>query len=245
MRIVSYNTQAGFANGRQLHDWEAQASLLATYSADVIALQEVAIRHPQGKPIDYPAEVARTLGMNYLFAEAMPLKPDGHYGVGLLSRYPLEHVATIQLPVPQDIEPRVALVARVLAPTPFCLVSTHLSYHGEFPGDDEGRVRQMGCILDFLEANRLFPIILAGDLNTAPNAPALQALRRKFEVFNDNRDARPTAKTSKFGWLQIDYIAGTPSSAISCTAFRVGDDCRASDHYAVIADVEITAATTV
>ena len=240
MRIVTYNTQSGFANGRLVHDMKAQAAHLATYNADVIALQEVAIRHPQGKPVDYPAEVAAHLKMNHLFAEAMPLGECGHYGVAILSRFPIEHIATLSLPVPsKDIEPRVALVARVKGPQPFFMVSTHLSYQGEFEGDDQGRQRQMECILNHLEEHRLSPVVLAGDLNSAPDGTAVEALRKHFAVLNDGRDDRPTAKTGKYGWLQIDFIAIAPPSAFCCNGFRIGDDCQASDHYAVTADVQL------
>ena len=237
LRIVTYNTQSGFANGRIIHDFLPQAQVIAAFAPDVVALQEVAIRHPQGKPVDYPAEVAARLQMHYLFAEAMTLGEDGHYGVAILSRFPLERLRDIPLPVPEGIEPRVALVARVYAPTPFFMVSTHLSYQGEFDGDDEGRVRQIGAILRFLDEQRLAPVILAGDLNAAPQAPALQALRQKLAVLNDGRSDRSTARTGKYGWLQIDYIATSP--AVQCRGFQIGDDCQASDHHPVFAQVEI------
>ena len=237
LRIVSYNTQSGFANGRIIHDFVPQAEVIAGFAPDVVALQEVAIRHPKGKPVDYPAEVAARLQMNYLFAEAMTLGENGHYGVAILSRFPLERICDIHLPVPAEIEPRVALVARVHAPTPFYMVSTHLSFQGEFEGDDEGRVRQIQTILQILEERRLAPVILAGDLNAAPQAAAIEALRQRLSVLNDGRSDRPTALTSKYGWVQIDYIAA--SRDIQCREFRFGDDCQASDHYPAFAEVEL------
>ena len=68
LRVMSYNVQSGFANGRKVHDYIPQAAHMAAMNADVIALQEVAIRHPHGKPIDYPAVTAEYLGMEYSFA---------------------------------------------------------------------------------------------------------------------------------------------------------------------------------
>ena len=232
MKLVftSYNTQSGFGIGRKIHDFSAQAREIASHQPDVVALQEVAIRHPMGKPVDYPAEVANLLGMNYLFAQAMGLGQDGLYGVALLSKYPLEKIAELSLPVPKNIEPRVALVAKVATPIPFYAVSTHLSFQGEFDGDDAGRKIQIGAVMDFLQDNRLFPAILAGDLNSRPDASAIVAVRKKFDLFNDHGDGRSTAKTSKYGWTMIDYIAGAPRGYFNLLKFSTGTDCVSSDH---------------
>lgn len=238
-RMLSYNTQSGFAVSRKVHDWRAQAREIASHSPDVVALQEVAIRHPMGKPVDYPAEVARFLGMNYLFAKAMDLDKGGEYGVALLSKFPLKKITEIRLPVPEGIEPRVALIAEVAAPTPFYAAVTHLSYQGEFDGDDAGRVAQINTILDYLKQNKLMPALLAGDLNSQPKDSSIEAVRKGFDLFNDLGDGRPTANSSKFGWVMIDYIAGTPKGAFRCAQFHTGSDCTVSDHYAVGAELEL------
>ena len=241
MKIVftSYNTQSGFGIGRKIHDYTAQVRELASHHPDVAALQEVAIRHPMGKPVDYPAAVAEALGMHYLFAEAMELDKGGRYGVALLSKYPLKKVAELRLPVPEGIEPRAALVAEVLAPVPFYAVSTHLSYQGEFDGDGEGREKQIGAIIDFLKKENLFPAILAGDLNSRSADASIEAVRKDFDLFNDRGDGRPTAESSKYGWEMIDYIAGAPQGRFRLLDFRTGENCTASDHYSVTAELEL------
>ena len=237
LRVMSYNTQSGFAIGRKVHDFRPQADHIASYSPDVVALQEVSIRHPKGEQIDYPAEVAKRIGMNYLFGKAMDLPPDGIYGVAILSKYPLELVDSLILPVPEGIEPRPALIVKVCAPTPFYMVSTHLSYQGEFDGDDLGRIEQLRTITNFLAEKNLFPVILAGDLNSAPDDASIDFLRTKFDVFSDNRNVQPTCMT-KFGDLQIDFISGFPQKKFVCHDIFAGNDRTASDHQAVIADLE-------
>ena len=238
LRVMSYNTQSGFANGRKVHDFRAQADHIASYAPDVVALQEVSIRHPKGEPIDYPAETAKRLGMNYIFGRAMDLPPAGIYGVAILSKYPLELVDSLILPVPEMIEPRPALIVKVCVPVPFYMVSTHLSYQGEFDGDDLGRIEQLRCIMDFLAKNSLSPVILAGDLNSAPNDISIDTLREKFDVFSDGRNVEATCVT-KFGWLQIDFISGFPQGKFHCKEIFAGNDCTASDHKALIADLEL------
>lgn len=238
LRVMSYNTQSGFAIGRKVHDFRPQADHIASYSPDVVALQEVSIRHPKGEQIDYPAEVAKRIGMNYLFGKAMDLPPNGIYGVAILSKYPLELVDSLILPVPENIEPRPALIVKVCAPTPFYMVSTHLSYQGEFEGDDAGRVEQLQTIIKFLEEKSLAPVILAGDLNSAPEDPSIDFLRKSFDVFSDQYPVAPTCCSSKFGEQQIDFISGFPQKKFVCRNIFAGNDRTASDHQAVIADLE-------
>ncbi len=237
LRVMSYNTQSGFAIGRKVHDFRPQADHIASYSPDVVALQEVSIRHPKGEQIDYPAEVAKRIGMNYLFGKAMELPPDGIYGVAILSKYPQELVDSLILPVPEGIEPRPALIVKVCTPTPFYMVSTHLSYQGEFDGDDLGRIEQLRTITNFLAEKNLSPVILAGDLNSAPDDSSIDFLRKSFDVFSDNRNVQPTCMT-KFGDLQIDFISGFPQKKFICHDIFAGSDRTASDHQAVIADLE-------
>jgi endonuclease/exonuclease/phosphatase family metal-dependent hydrolase len=158
--------------------------------------------------------------------------------VAILSKYELETVDSLILPVPSpDIEPRPALIVKVNAPKPFYMVSTHLSYQGEFDNDDEGRVIQLKFILDYLQSHSIAPVILAGDLNSAPEDPSINMLRQTFDVFSDNQGVKPTCIT-KFGWQQIDFITGFPQGKFTCRKIEIGNDRTASDHYALIADLE-------
>lgn len=244
LRVMSYNTQSGFAKGREVHNYLPQAEHIASYDPDVVALQEVAINHPYGEKINYPELVSKYLGMNYVYGKALDFIDyfpgcDGFYGVAVLSKYPVELVEKIMLPVPEGIEPRVALITKIAAPEPFYMISTHLSYQGEFDNDTNSRVDQLETVFAYLKEKQLSPVILAGDLNSQPQDSSIDALRRDFEVCNDGRDDRPTAESSKFGWVQIDYIATFPKRKWQCKKFFVGNDCTASDHYAVVADLEI------
>ena len=89
-----------------------------------------------------------------------------------------------------------------------------------------------------LERKQLAPVILAGDLNSASDDDSIKFLRKKFEVFSDKNPIEPTCST-KFGWLQIDFISGFPPGKFSCEKIFRGNDCTVSDHYAVIADLEL------
>ena len=132
---------------------------------------------------------------------------------------------------------RPALIVKVCAPTPFYMVSTHLSYQGEMENDDAVRVEQLKYLTGFLAEKQLSPIILAGDLNSAPEDDSINFLRKSFDVFSDNSGLGPTC-TTKFGWQQIDFITGFPQGKFTCKQIFRGNDRTASDHYAVITDLE-------
>ena len=174
LRIVSYNTQSGFANGRVIHDFVPQAEVISSFAPDVVALQEVAIRHPQGKPVDYPAEVAARLKMNYLFAEAMTLGENGHYGVAILSRFPFEFTDSGYVSdetSPYSIHSRRVVMARVRLPfgPPLDVFSAHLSW------PENGFDGQYDRLLAWMRARHspdLAGTLLCGDFNTPPSSPS-------------------------------------------------------------------------
>ena len=236
LRVMSYNLQSGL--GRDgVWDWRRSAAEIARIAPDVAALQEVAVNRPQYPGIDYPALAAKQLDMHAVFDRALTFPNGGEYGVAILSRFPLEKVARLALPLPPEAEPRIALVVKVLAPEPFHCICTHFPFQGEYADDDAGRTAAAAEIDAYAAAHRLAPCLLMGDLNSPPHAPALELLRRRWRVLNDLGSGVPTAETGKYGWMQIDYIAA--SRDIQCREFRFGDDCQASDHYPAFTEVEL------
>jgi len=238
-RVMSFNLQSGL--GRDgVWDWSRSATEIARIAPDVAALQEVAVNRPQYPGIDYPALAAKQLDMHAVFDRALTFPNGGEYGVAVLSRFPLEKVARLALPLPPEAEPRIALVVKVLAPEPFHCICTHFPFQGEYADDDAGRTAAAAEIDAYAAAHRLAPCLLMGDLNSPPHAPALELLRRRWRVLNDLGSGVPTAETGKYGWMEIDYICAAPG--IVCRKFVTDPALGASDHHAVYADVEIGAA---
>jgi endonuclease/exonuclease/phosphatase family metal-dependent hydrolase len=70
---------------------------LASFDADIVALQEVDSRTRRSGRVDQPQAIATALGMDVAFAEHRSFD-GGRIGVALRSRHPLTHVERIALP---------------------------------------------------------------------------------------------------------------------------------------------------
>lgn len=167
IRLVTYNIKHGSLKGL-----DAIAATLATLDPDLVALQEVDVGVDRSHGVDQTAVLGRALGMHALHGPAFPLD-GGHYGVGLLSRFPIEAREVVPLPSlsgsahPDGAEPRVALDARLSLPAgvlgaagPVHLVVTHL---GLEPAE---RLRQAETLIGHVAYRPR--TVLAGDLNEGP-----------------------------------------------------------------------------
>ncbi len=239
LRILSYNIQSCLGIDNRWN-WRRSVADIAALNPDVAAVQEVAINRPNSTdPVDYPAEAAAALGMNVIFGKALDFANGGEYGVAVFSRFPLEKIAQLPLPVPPEAEPRTVLIVKVLADEPFYVACTHFPFQGEYENDNAGRRQIAQFIHDFIVEKKLFPCLLAGDLNSAPDSEAIQFLRKNWLVLNDRGSKRPTAETSKYGWLEIDFICTYPPEAAGNVNFVTASEMEASDHYLIYADMEL------
>ena len=194
LRLATYNLLHGLdvRRGGRL-DLGAAAAGIRALSADVVALQEVDRGLDRTGGIDQLAWLAEELGFQGIFAAALLGNPeaawstaDGDdgvspaYGIGLLSRLPMERGRVRRLPgggpgrrcrpaSPQrpgwDHEPRVVLVADVVlsphSPRTLRVATTHLSY---LPWRG---LRQLRAALRATRASRsaVEGAVLLGDLN--------------------------------------------------------------------------------
>ena len=254
LRLATCNLLHGLdvrAGGRL--DLPATATAIRGLAADVIALQEVDRGLRRTGTVDQVAWLARALGMHGVFAPALLGDPgtswtpaNGHdsggaaYGVGLLSRLPLDRVGIVPLPAggpgrrrrPRaspgrpgwDREPRVALLADVItAAGALRLGTTHLSY---LPWRGLRQLRQAvratwesrgdGC-----------GTVLLGDLNLPARAVRLAAPRwthagggRTYPSWHPR--------------LQVDHVLLRGPVALRGTAVTAATT---SDHLGVIAVV--------
>ena len=238
MLIMSFNVASGVGTDLKFAP-ERTVELIRRVAPDAAALQEVAVCRPNQPPVDFPELAARMLGCHSVFGRTLDFKNGGQFGNAVLSRLPLEVVEVFPLPVPSGAEPRAALIVKVLTEKPFYLISLHLPYQGECPDDDAVRRDLLAVLQKRIEEKSYFPVLLAGDLNNPENSPALRFLRKKWDIANDPAPALPTAKTGKFGWMQIDYICGFPKGVWCFRRFGRIDVLGPSDHYPVAADVEL------
>ncbi len=107
LRVLTWNIHAGIgADGR--YDLERILGVLRRQECDIVALQEIEGRGHAGAPFRLLREA---LGGSAAEAATI-LGADGHYGHMVISRFPLAHVARVDISVPQR-ERRCAICADV------------------------------------------------------------------------------------------------------------------------------------
>ena len=183
VKVLTWNIWWRF--GPHWHD--RQPALLRTLrevDADVVALQEV-----WGNPRSTQAhEFAAELGMQAGFGE--PSYPpvsdvprpneDEEFtlGLGLLSRWPITSLERVELPARHRPFSPVALVASLEHPAgPLPIVVACLEYEPAYNDDRLAQAQALADIATDPALDGALPIIVAGDLNAAPNGAVPRPLR--------------------------------------------------------------------
>ncbi|MFG2038570.1 endonuclease/exonuclease/phosphatase family protein [Dactylosporangium sp. NPDC048998] len=201
MRLGTFNLMHGRSLTDGLVDAERVGAAVAGLDADVLGLQEVDRGQPRSGHADLARIAAEALGApETLFVPAVVGTPgesfrvatdadgegpDPHYGVALVSRYPMTQWRVTRLPAAPlrapimirgprrgrlrllDDEPRVLVAAVVETPVGrMTIATTHLSF---VPG---WNVRQLRLVLRTLHAMPA-PRILLADLNLPGGLPRL------------------------------------------------------------------------
>lgn len=231
LKVLCYNIRFG-----ELASLEELAGFIKSQNPDVVALQEVDVKtnrpralHQNGK--DFITELGYRTGMLTAYAKTIPHE-GGYYGIGILSRYPFVETRRIMLPYPKGSkEQRALLLANLELPDGklFTFVSTHLDYPSS-----EVRQAQVKALNETLKSN-LYPVIVAGDFNGAPDSPEIsQGMLAWKQVSSPDFTIPATAPRAK-----IDYIFCFPGiswKVITANTPRV----TLSDHLPVSAELELT-----
>ena len=245
---------------------ERIAAILRELDPDVALLQEVTIMTPGGEVHDQPAELARLTGwaVRYAAAHAYPLiEPEtgrtigsAMWGNAVLTREPVRDGFAIGLPRPTDndvVEPAGAdhpLAAIRFGNAepghrePRCVVggtirvggvdvtvaTTHLTYIGR-----EQRRRQAAGVRAVVDG-KTGPLVIAGDLNAAIDAPEVAGLRDGLDdAFAAAGMAAGDPARASCGRAPIDQVLVRGLAVEACrVAVEAGD---ASDHWPVVADL--------
>ena len=188
------DTQAGWARAMTWNIWwrfgpcwqDRQDGVLETLrgvDADVVALQEV-----WGTAETTQAhELAGQLGLHAGFAApSYPPAPDApeipdHQGValglGLLSRWPITSLRPVELPARHRGHAPVTLVAALEHPAGrLHVVVACLEYEPAYNGDRIAQARALADLATDPALDGPLPVIVAGDLNAAPDSPVLRPL---------------------------------------------------------------------
>jgi len=177
LRLLSLNLLHDFPRfkslGRRL---ELVSDEIRRQDADIVCLQEVPWVARLGNGA---ATLARQTGLNYLY-----LRANGNRwailfeeGEAILSRYPLQEPAFIELQPPAGLfEHRVALQATAITPWGALPITVaHLTN-----GDPQINLAQAQSLLAFVERSRGGPAVVAGDFNAKEDSPQIQAMSRQW-----------------------------------------------------------------
>lgn len=179
IRVLTYNIRHGEGRDRVL-DLTRTAEAMKKAQADIIALQEVDRFTNRSGGVDQLAELMRLMGMNGEFGRAMAYD-GGEYGVGVLSRWPIQSVENNLLPSSEYYEQRTSLTVRVRAGEQgpdFLFTSAHLSTSREV-GDGLGQAVRLN---ELLVTSHGVSSILAGDFNAGPNSEVMRVLAAEWAI---------------------------------------------------------------
>ncbi len=248
VRIVDWNIE----RGQQL---QGITNFLASVDADILILQEVDVNARRTHRLNIAEEIARKLGMNYVFGREFEELVQGsknspaYHGQATLSKWPILNSRLIRFskqsrfwqphwflpkiePFQERLGGRIALVAEInVAGRKLVTYNLHL----ESRGTDALRISQLREVLsDATCYDAECPLIVAGDLNLdAVREPAAFAVTKAG--FKDAVAALHTPTTPASGLFegghQIDwaFVRGP----LRASSGRVHARVKVSDHYPI------------
>jgi endonuclease/exonuclease/phosphatase family metal-dependent hydrolase len=274
IRYVSLNLLHGgvlsglAGNGEQLEErLRITIEELRALAPDVVGLQEASVGRGRGNVAE---RLARALGYHYVFAPVRYFEWDwvNHLtwfvinfreGPGILSRFPIVEWSAHRLPLCDGrFEPRGLVYARLRTPWgDLGVASTHTSRG----------FCQASAVAEILQQRRgSLPSVLMGDFNTVDGVGGILALTNGAGFVDAFRAANPDASGATV-WQQVDapvptvqrrvdfvfVLPGTlqpgrvRESRLVLNEPRRWEDGRVlwpSDHYGVLADIEVFPTTT-
>ena len=220
LRVASWNIRAA-----QSAPVEMLAAEMRAMQADVFALQEVDVRTRRGDFVDQPGGLATALGFHYVFAASIEWD-EGHYGLAVLSRWPLIKVQRHRVDSTPDAEPRIVLEVTICAEgRPLHMFNHH--------ADRRTASRALGLahLKRIVQGEIGSGILVLGDLNEYPDAPGVRSLIQAGLV-----DLSATSR-QHVGGGRVDYLLVDERLARIASPARVWPTDK-SDHHALLTDLE-------
>jgi endonuclease/exonuclease/phosphatase family metal-dependent hydrolase len=155
LKVATYNIHCGIGRDGRFSERRVR-DVLREIDADVFALQEVESR---SSGLDMLAWLAKETGFHAVWGTTL-MRADGHYGNGLLARFPIANVEQVDLTWERR-EPRNAIAADLDcgAGERLRFVATHL---GLRPAERRYQVRRLLPLFVERPGDR---VVLAGDVN--------------------------------------------------------------------------------
>lgn len=200
--VLSYNIHHANppSQSEEVIDLDTIVATIKAANAELVAIQELDSMTQRSNRVYQLKVLAERLGMYYHFERTIPYE-GGAYGIGILSKYPIEEATGYQLPEITGIktEPRKLLVAKVtINNLPVYFGCTHI----DFKNKDVKKLQaqEVVKVLGSLKEQRL---MVAGDFNAVPEEESIQYLMQHYKNAGSlNVFTIPVEKPKK----KIDYI---------------------------------------
>lgn len=241
VRIMTYNVHSCIGMDGKLAP-ERIARVIARYSPDIVALQELDVNRSRTKKVDQADTVARYLGMQMHFHGSMQLQKE-RFGDAILTQHPMRLVKANNLPISPykpNSEPRGALwVAIDILGHEIQLINTHLSLRSQ---ERRAQVQSLLSHEWLGHPDCRSPTILCGDFNARPSSPEWKKLDKRLADAQVRLANHRPQKTffSRFPTTRIDHIFIDKS--IEPLAIYTPDNALvkvASDHLPLIIDITL------
>lgn len=235
-RVMTYNVHSCMGMDGK-HSPERIARVIAHYSPDVVALQELDVGRLRTGEVDQAQLIADRLAMEYHFHPSFIVEEE-RYGNAILSRFPMRLVKADGLPGPIHLEPRGAIwVELEIGGRRVQLITTHLGLRAGEQRD------QIACLMgrEWMGGpDCVAPLILCGDFNARPGSRVMRrALQRLADLHLNAAAHRRPGKT----WMRmrrIDYVLGTEGiEGIDAIVPNAHLARTASDHRPLIVDLAL------
>ncbi len=249
--LVSWNIERGVRRSEILE------ALRGPLAADIYLLQEVDLNTRRTGYQNVAEDLARELGMNYVFGTEFQELAQGRsgqpafHGQAVLSRFPLSQARVLRfrhqlhnwrhgwLPRWGWVQPRlggrIALVVELqLGGRTWVIYNAHL----ESKANDTGRARQIREILEDIDKHytRDTPVIVAGDLNTqrGEGSPVVQELAASgFQCALEGRTEPLRTKVGSNRRPDWIFVRGPSPLGADVPKLRI------SDHYPLVARIAL------
>lgn len=232
LRVMSYNMHHGEGIDRRL-DLHRVAAVIAAANPDVVALQEVDCHVKRTKGVDQPAVLGELTNMHVAFGANIELQ-GGSYGNAVLSKYAVVRHVNHRLPRIDQGEQRGVLEVEIAVPglrEPVLLFATHFDHRR----DDAERLQSATTINEWVTVTSR-PALLVGDLNDTVTSSTLRVLLQQWTL--PHAEPLPTVPVAA-PTRQIDFILYRPNKRWRAVRVQVLDEAVASDHRALVADLEL------
>lgn len=229
LKVMTYNVAAG-----REASLEELAGYIRSVQPDLVALQELdrMTGRNGNEQKDFATTLGHLTGMFPLFGKTLDFM-GGHYGIGILSRFPYVNILKTILPkISAEEETRALLAAEIELSTgdTILFVCTHIDF-----STPETRMLQLGTVTYLLDGAP-YPVLLGGDFNSLPDSPEILTRMAAWQPLSGPEYTHPSQGPETR--IRIDYLYGYPAARWKLVSSQV-DDVQLSDHRPVVSTVEL------